>query len=285
MKRKIAVLGGDQRQICLAQFLREDGWDVVTWGLEKADTTFAVSLDQALCAEIMVLPLPICRGNDLNLPLSDNKLPCDVFWKQIHADCIVFGGMIAKIPEGLRGDHRFTLLDYYDREEVQIYHALPTAEGAIMRAMECTKRTLHGSSCLVVGYGRIGKVLAHRLHSMGANVTVSARKRSDLAWIDVFGYRAVQTQKISERIGEYDLIFNTVPEIVMDAGCLKAVKQGCLLVELASLPGGMDRKSVKEYNLRVVEERGLPGIVAPETSAKLIRDTIYHILDERGEMV
>ena len=152
-----------------------------------------------------------------------------------------------------------------------------------MRAIEKTQGTLYGSRCLVVGYGRIGKVLSHRLHHLGADVTVSARKRSDLAWGEVYGYRTVHTEKIVDRIGDYDLIFNTVPSMVLDAACLKEVKQSCILIELASPPGGIDREAVKEYNLHLLEERGLPGIIAPEASAKVIRDAIYHILEEQGE--
>ena len=45
--------------------------------------------------------------------------------------------------------------------------------------MEATDRTLHGSRCLIIGYGRIGRLLADRLLSLGAEVTVSARKYGD----------------------------------------------------------------------------------------------------------
>ena len=53
--------------------------------------------------------------------------------------------------------------------------------------------TINGARCLVTGFGRIGKVLAVMLRGLGADVTVSARKAQDLAWIELFGCRAVQT--------------------------------------------------------------------------------------------
>lgn len=282
VKKSVAVLGGDMRQVHLAQLLQADGWESVTWGLEKAQAPFAASLERALEAEAIVLPLPVCRGNALNLPLTDMELSCDVLLKRLRVDQFIFGGMTRPLAQQAEDGSGLEFLDYYDREEVQILNAVPTAEGAIMRALEKTDYTLRGSNCLVVGYGRIGKVLAHRLHGLGAQVTVAARKSSDLAWIKVYGYRAVHTGNIVEQMGNFDLIFNTVPASVLNAGCLKRAKRDCLLIELASMPGGIDANAVKEYGLQMIEERGLPGIVAARTSAIAIRDGIYHILEERG---
>lgn len=285
MKDSVAVLGGDLRQVCLAQLFHSDGWKTMTWGLEKAGAPFGVSLDHALEAGIIVLPLPVCRGNQLNLPLTNTELSCDVLWKRLHSDQIILGGMVGSLCSYVKNVFDLELWDYYDREEVQIANAVPTAEGAIMRAMELSKRTLHGSKCLVVGYGRIGKVLAHRLHGLGAEVTVSARKHSDLAWIEAYGYQPVRSENISGEIERYDLIFNTVPAMILDSSCLKGAKSDCILMELASAPGGIDGNTVKKYSLQMTVERGLPGKVAPETSARSIRDAIYRILNEQGERV
>ena len=50
-----------------------------------------------------------------------------------------------------------------------------------------------GSRVLVIGYGRVGRLLAHRLKGLGARVTVSARSFRDLAWIEAYGYCAEHT--------------------------------------------------------------------------------------------
>ena len=284
MRDSIAVLGGDLRQVYLARLLHADRWNVMTWGLEKANAPFGVSFDHALRAGIIVLPLPVCRGDQLNLPLTDTQISCETLWRGLHPDQIILGGSVGSISRHLKHQYDLEIWDYYDREEVQVANAVPTAEGAIMRAMELSSSTLHGSHCLVVGYGRIGKMLAHRLHGLGANVTVSARRQSDLAWIEAYGYRPIQTESISREIDRYDLIFNTVPALVLDRSCLERAKSDCILLELASMPGGIDADAVKDYGLQLVVERGLPGIVAPESAAKYIRDAIYHILNEQGEM-
>lgn len=282
MKKRFAVLGGDQRQIHLAQLMHSDGWDTVTWGLEKGGAPFSVPLDHALDADIIVLPLPVCRGDKLNFPLTDMELSCDRLWESLRSEQIVLGGMTGLLAPRLKEAYGLELLDYYDREEVQIFNAVPTAEGAVMRAMEETSHFLLGSRCLVVGYGRIGKILSHRLRGMGAEVTVAARKLSDLAWIEAYGYKAVRLSQLSDCLGEFELIFNTSPALVLDADHLRMIKPGCVLMELASLPGGIDMETVKELGLRAVVERGLPGKVAPVSAARAIRDGIYHILEEKG---
>lgn len=282
MKKRFAVLGGDQRQIHLAQLLRSDGRDTVTWGLEKGGAPFGVPLDHALEADIVVLPLPVCRGDALNFPLTDTELSCDRLWESLRPEQIIFGGMTGHLAPRLREEYGLELLDYYDREEVQVFNAVPTAEGAVMRAMEETAHSLLGSRCLVIGYGRIGKLLSHRLHGMGAEVTVSARKLSDLAWIEAYGYKAVRVSQLPDYLGEFELIFNTSPAVVLDVDSLRRVKTDCILMELSSLPGGIDMNAVKKLGLHAVVERGLPGKVAPVSAARAIRDGIYHILEERG---
>lgn len=65
---------------------------------------------------------------------------------------------------------------------------MPTAEGAIQLAMEELPITLHGARVLVIGYGRLGRVLADRLAGLKARVSVAARRYADLAWAENCGY-------------------------------------------------------------------------------------------------
>lgn len=282
MKKRFAVLGGDQRQIHLSRIMDSAGWDTVTWGLEKGGAPFGVPLDRALNADIIVLPLPVCRGNQLNLPLSDTELSFDALWGKLRADQIVLGGNVAALASYLGEKHAPKIWDYYDREEVQVANAALTAEGALMRAMEETAHSILGSRCLVIGYGRIGKLLLYRLCAMGAQVTVAARKRSDLSWIETYGGKAMEIDQLSEHMGNFDLIFNTSPAQVLDSNAMRFVRPDCLMMELASVPGGFDLDAVKDYNLQLVVERGLPGKVAPVSAARVIFDGIRNLLAEKG---
>lgn len=281
MGKTIAVLGGDLRQIRLAQLLNTDGRRVVTWGLERGNAPNAVPLECAVCSDIIVLPLPVLRGETLNFPLADSTIAPQELWHRLRPEQLLLGGAAGSLAEELRTAYGLELIDYYDREDVQIANAVPTAEGAIMRMMEETEYTVQGSRCLVIGYGRIGKALAQRLQSLGATVTVSARNKTDLAWIKACGFRAVITGALNEKTGEYDVIFNTAPAPILDARAISALRNSTLLVELASLPGGFDEKAIKEKGLTLIVERGLPGKVAPLSAAISIRDAIDQILEER----
>ena len=141
MKRTIAVLGGDMRQVCLARLLLEDGLDVVSWGLEQGDGPNPAPLNQALEAGLVLLPLPVCRAGNLNLPLTDTELGAEQLWPRLRYDQLLLGGMTEELSGRLMTDFGLTLLDYYDREETQIANAVPTAEGALQLAMEATDRT------------------------------------------------------------------------------------------------------------------------------------------------
>ena len=283
MKRTVTMLGGDLRQVWLAKLMAADGWVVCTWGLEKGSAPYPVPLHQALSSEMIVLPLPIRRGGRIHLPLADSVLETEELWPRLHGEQLLLGGMAGGLPRKLLLGHGLTLLDYYQREEVQILNAIPTAEGAIQRGMAETEGTLQETRCLVIGYGRIGKVLAHRLQAMGADVTVVARKYSDLAWIHAYGMRGLPSGEMTGHMGSFGLIFNTVPALVLDAPLLAEISPECVLMELASQPGGIDRSAAEKLNLRVVDAPGLPGIVAPRTAAAAIQQGIYHILEERGE--
>ena len=159
-------------------------------------------------------------------------------------------------------------------------NAVPTAEGALQLALESTDHTLHDSRCLIIGYGRIGRLLA-----LGAEVTVSARKYGDLAWIEAWGCHSVQTGALTGQLDRFDLIFNTAPALILDGPRLRETREDCVIIDLASAPGGVDREATKRLPRRVIPAPGLPGKAAPRTAAAAIRDSVYHILEERGELM
>lgn len=282
MEKRIALLGGDLRQVHLARLLAADGWDVAAWGLERGEVPGSVPLEKALERYIVALPLPVGRKGRLTLPLSGEELPLDRLWPLLRRDQLLLGGQAGALKETLAADFGLTLEDYFDREETQVLNAVPTAEGAVQRAMEATDGVLLGAKCLVVGYGRIGKVLCHRLAGLGAHVTAAARRYSQLAWAKAFGCEALPMEALGDGLGTYDVIFNTVPAPVLDRALLARTGTDCVLLELASPPGGIDGEAARDLGRRLIPAPGLPGQVAPRTAAAILLDSIYHILEERG---
>jgi len=167
-----------------------------------------------------------------------------------------------------------------EREELAVLNTISTAEGAIELAIANTNQTIHGSNVLILGFGRVAKVLAKKMQGISANVTCAAKEEEDLAWIKAFGCKEQKIDKLGKDLAIYDLIINTVPDLILTKEELQHVNKQCLLIDLASNPGGIDRKAVKERNLKFIWALALPGKVAPLTSAKFIKETIYNVLKE-----
>ena len=120
------------------------------------------------------------------------------------------------------------------------------------------------------------------LYGIGANVYVAARKTEDIAWINALSYRAVRLNQLDEYMDNMDFVFNTVPSLILNKERLERLHRKALVIDLASKPGGVDFKWAEELGINTIHALGLPGKVAPVTAARIIKDTIYNILEERG---
>ncbi|MGI6180573.1 MAG: NAD(P)-dependent oxidoreductase [Agathobaculum sp.] len=148
--------------------------------------------------------------------------------------------------------------------------------------MEQTPCTLQGARCLVIGYGRIGALLAGKLRALGAMVQVSARSPRDFARIETAGLTALDTRSLAGQLTGFSLIFNTVPAPVLGAAELADLSDGCLIIDLASMPGGISPDATVPSGCRILHALSLPGRVAPLSAAQAIHKTALSILQEEG---
>ncbi len=163
-----------------------------------------------------------------------------------------------------------------------IANTVPTCEGALQLAMEQTEYTLQGSRCLVTGYGRIGALLAKKLHALGVNVTASARSSRDFARIEAEGMCAVDSRHLAGQLSGFDIIFNTIPSPIFGPDEFSGLTPPCLIIDLASLPGGVSPDTSPPPGCCVLHALSLPGKVAPLSAARSIHDTVLTILREEG---
>ena len=197
----------------------------------------------------------------------------------INAKLLIAGSITPEVYK-LANDEYIEIIDIMKREELAVLNTISTAEGAIQIAIENTNKIIHGSNILILGFGRIGKVLAKKLEGLSANVTCAARKNEDLAWIKTYGYKETNIKLLGENLSEYDVIINTVPNLILTEKNMKYIKDDCLLIDLASNPGGIDKKAAKDRMLKLICALALPGKVAPVTTAEFIKETVYNILRE-----
>lgn len=277
MKRRFGVIGGDRRQAELSRLLEADGHDVRTYGLEGWKAAGAAALEQAAEAEIVVLPLPLCRGDGV-LNCGEAPLPTAELFRRLRPGQTVLAGQVKPAQKREAAEAGVELSDYFLQEELTVANAAATAEGAVQTAMERLDRTLLGMDCLVLGFGRIGKLLSFRLHGLGVRVTAAARKPADLAWIRAYGWNALPLRTLQETpLDRFGVVFNTIPSPVLDASLLTRLPADCLCVELASVPG-IDLAAAESLGLPCVWARSLPGRLAPRTAAEAIRDAVYHMI-------
>lgn len=153
--------------------------------------------------------------------------------------------------------------------ETAIKNAVATAEGAICEAIKAGSINLQDSRCLIIGYGRCGSVLADKLSSLKAHVNVLTLKSEDIAKAAASGY-----EETSNDFGRYDFIFNTAPALVITPERINTIKRSCIIIDIASNPGGTDFEYCKSRGITAMHCLGLPAIYSPETSAKIIFDEI-----------
>lgn len=291
-KKTFAVIGGDLRQCCLANLLAADESIARVFALCMGEYTEFDSgvirsdeLEGVLPqCDAVIFPLPVSGGGELlNAPFSSSPPPISRCLRAVSPFAAVFGGMVSGEIQRMAEMYGLFIHDYYRREELIVRNCIPTAEGALAIAMQETARTVFGSRCLVVGYGRVGKAAARLFDACGARISIAARGQEALAWAGIAGYESIPIGEMGDALPMADIILNTVPARLFDEALLDRMRPAGLLIDLSSKPGGVDLEAAKRLGRRVVWALSLPGKVAPVTAAEIVRDTVYHILTEQED--
>lgn len=284
---KFSIIGGDFRTIAATSKLISLGNSVKVFGFDDISAfdekvIFTTSLDEALSgSEYILLPIPYSSGNGyISTPLFKENVKTEDLVSKLTPKQTVLAGKIDKLFSAILETKGIPFYDYFASEEFSVKNAVPTAEGAIEIALREMPVTLNGSNCLVTGFGRISKLLSSLIKSFGAHITVSARRHSDIAWITAKGYDAIYINELSDNIHKYNVIFNTVPHKILDKELLKKVNKSCLIIDLASKPGGVDFEAAQDFGLNIIWALSLPGKVAPLTAGEIICETVLNIIKE-----
>lgn len=278
------IIGGDKRQLFLAKTIADSCHDVLLGGFDKLKSTGLIPLSDVRTAilkcDAAIFPLPSVRlDRSINTPFSDKTIILDDEEISALLHKPVFVAMKDRFLKAYPKLKDARIFDYGTKEEFSILNAVPTAEGAIECAMENYEGTIANSKCLVTGFGKIGKILSNLLKSMNADVTVTARNENDLAYINALGYTAKDTRKLKVCKG-YDIVFNTIPTLIFDEKLLMNTDYSTLIIDLASLPGGVDFESARKFGFDAVRALSLPGKCSPKTAGEIIKTTVFNIIKE-----
>lgn len=227
-------------------------------------------------ADIVIGPTPFSKDD---VKINGESLECNELINYLsNTDKILCAGAISKNMKIKLKKKRVKFYDILEEDGVSVFNAIPTAEGAIGVAMSMTDFTIHGSNVLVLGYGNIGKILSKMLYGIGANVYCEARNKKDLAFIEAMGYNSISLSSLDNYLYDMDIIFNTIPSLILDKKRLKCLKKDSVIIDLASSPGGVDFKEAKELNINATWTLALPTKVAPRTAAIYLKRVIDELI-------
>ncbi|HZK35230.1 MAG TPA: dipicolinate synthase subunit DpsA [Bacillota bacterium] len=287
MTKAFTFIGGDDRQREALRMMSKEGFDIRVYGLDCDNVEGQVEEYSKLSPELFncdVLMLPIPYNNiEGYITMDKDKYGAQkvsIVQVMDHVDPSTLL-ILGKADERLKLLAQEKSVKYYDilgQEAFSILNSIPTAEGAIQAAMESSHETIHGSKALVLGYGRIGKCLSRMLKGIGANVSVGARKSEDLSWIKEGGYRPVHISNLIKVLPDQQLIFNTIPHLILDRNRLEKMSRDVIVIDLASHPGGTDFEAASELGIKARLDLGLPGKVAPVTAGRIIMEITCDLL-------
>lgn len=275
---KILICGGDERSVLLAGMLKNDGHEVLCFCLDRAqlpDGVRAVSSPEQ--ADAVILPVPAEDAHGLlNAPLGSQ--PCRIEHILDCADCgaVIIGGKISAQIKASAAERGQRCFDYMKCPNFTVKNAAITAEGAVSELMRRARSALCDMRILVVGWGRIGKLLINKLSALCPSVYLMSVNTESRALAAELGCCALPPDCPREIMQSFDAVINTAPaQVIPD---LTAFRDSCILLELASAPGGIDPAEAADAGLDLTVLRALPGRYAPKSASEAMYSAISDIL-------
>lgn len=282
---KIAVLGGDDREIILVSELVKMGATVVVAGIPRdkiGHGAFSVNTVKEACkeAEVVILPLPGTRPDGVirAVYMEDKLVLTEEAISSVSPGALIIIGSARQFLRDWASRYGLKLLEIIEMDEIAVLNSIPTAEGAIQIAMEESNFTIHGSKTCIIGFGRVAITLARMLKALGSDVTVVARNDGQLARAYEMDCKRARYSDLREIMNKVDIVFNTVPSLVLDADILKYANPDIIIIDLATQPGGTDFEAANAFALKAILAPGLPGKVAPLTAGRILADVVPRLI-------
>lgn len=287
---RVTFVGGDARQLEVINKMVELDATVNLIGFDHVQLAIGgvnkleMSPDVFAETDVVVLPAVGTDDNGRVETIFSNKelLLGDEHVAQLPKHAKVFTGMAKPYLRSICQHHGIQLVELFERDDVAIYNSIPTAEGALMMAIQHTDFTIHGSTSMVLGLGRTGLTMARVLKGIGARVKAGVRKPEHYARALEMGFEPFYTSELIDHVADVDLLFNTVPAAIVTAKVISRLPHRCLIIDLASKPGGTDFRFAEKRGIKAILAPGLPGIVAPKTAGRIIANTLCQLLLEEN---
>ena len=286
---KVLLLGGDARQLEIIQKLCMHNADVYVCGFDQKKElnplAIHIELEHSILSEMDAIIFPAVGPDEegyVQCTFSRQPLQFKAeHIKTLQPHCIIFTGIAKSYLSQLCNEHHVKLIELFDRDDIAIYNSIPTAEGALMMAIQHTDITIHGSQSMVLGFGRTGITMARTLKALGSEVYFGVRRAEHYARAYEMGFKPFYTEQLEHYVGNIDLLFNTIPTMIIKAQIIEKLQKGTVIIDLATKPGGTDFEYAEKLDIKAILAPGLPGIVAPRTAGIILADCISQLLLEQ----
>jgi dipicolinate synthase subunit A len=269
--RRLALIGGDERDPEIARLAAETGASVkafgIPWpegeipGVERVDSPSA-AVDKA---DYIFLPIPLGVGSVIYAPHADEPIVVDEELLSMAApDAYAFCGRVTSEIEAAANAAGVRIHEYDPDRELMMLRGPAIVEGALQQAIEATDVTINDAEVVVVGFGNIGQLLARTLRGLGARVHVAARNPIQRAGAYADGLLPLTLEELPELAPSLDMVFSTVPAQVVARSILERLPTGTLVLDIAPPPDHADLELAAQLGHRAVWARGL-GKRAPVT--------------------
>lgn len=229
-------------------------------------------------ANIVFCPIPFSRDS---ITLTGTQIKIEDLIENIKDKQVkVVSSNIKNDVNNKLIQNNIDVIDLSKYEEFTIRNAIATSEGAIKKAIEMTDITLNNSNILIMGYGRIGKCLSRNLEGFGAQIFCEARKEKDIALIKSMGYNCVNLKEIDSILPKMNIVFNTIPYVVLDKEKIDLLNEDVVIIDLASAPGGVDFEYLRKKNIKCNWYLSVPSKDSPYSAAMYIKETTDKIIGE-----
>jgi len=265
---KIAIMGGDLRNLYLQVMLEKDGHNTYLYGFSKLNLGIS-SLYKALAAPIIIGGIPFAKGTELFAPYNE-RVEIDKIIQNIGNDKLLIGGNLGCL------DLKCNFIDLLCYEQFLVKNAIPTSEGVVSLAINYTKNTIKDSSVIIIGYGRIGSICANLFAALGARVAVVVLEQKETLKTNFKG-EVILYRDINEYLLNFDIIINTPSQDVINHSNLQYIKKDALIIDVSSQPFGVNEEIEKD--IKILRPRGLPAKVAPKSAALYIKEVISSYLE------
>ena len=226
-------------------------------------------------AERVILPTPVLKIDklqDIRSVVRENLMINRE--EGMIPQLMVFGGKFSEEWRQFLEKYEIRYVDFMDEEQVTLENACVTAEAVIAELLFHSRYSIRNEKYIVTGYGRCAKEIAARIALLGGRVTVLARSVRDRKAAKTDGHNAADFSYAPEEAYGTRGVINTVPAMVITESMIREMHKDTVIIDIASKPGGTDKKAAAKYEIPVIEALGLPGIYTPKSSAKILADSV-----------